>query len=289
MTATILILVLASAVLHPLREFIIKGDATPSGVTLAVVIHFCFLAGIQTWFEGTDPWLAFQVWPNMLVSTLGTMFYYLCVVLALRTGDLSIYYPIARSSPLFVVIVGFLFLGHSYSPMMLGGVGLILVGAFLLQYQPGSHFFSQKKPLALATLALCFHGVVTLADSEAMKVVTPASYLFVQYIFMIPGMALVLIFTKLPGHSLSQHLFSGWVRTPGRFIIAGVSAYASYYLILWAFQLGGSAAAVSSVRLISIPLSVLLGCLIFKEARMTVRLAWSVLLTLGIVLIIYSR
>ena len=77
MTATILILVLASAVLHPIREFIIKGDATPTGVTLAVVIHFCLLAGIQTWFEGADPWLAFQVWPNMLLSALGTMFYYL--------------------------------------------------------------------------------------------------------------------------------------------------------------------------------------------------------------------
>ena len=54
MTATIIILVLASATLHPLREFVIKGDATPSGVSLAVVVHWCLLAGIQTWFEGAD-------------------------------------------------------------------------------------------------------------------------------------------------------------------------------------------------------------------------------------------
>ena len=289
MTITIIILVLASAFLHPLREFFIKGDATPSGVTLAVVIQFCILAGLQVWIEGADPWAAFQVWPNMLLSGLSTIFYYWCVVMTLRTGDLSIYYPITRSSPLFVVVAGFLFLGQSFSPIMLSGIGLVLIGAFLLQYRPGSHIFSQPRTLTLAILALSSHGVITLADSEAMRMVNPASYLFVEYIFMIPGLALVLISTKPPEQSLYPHLLSGWVRTPVRFIIVGVTAYASYYLILWAFQLGGSAAAVSSVRLISIPLSVLMGCLIFKEARLTMRLAWSVLLTLGIVVIIYSN
>jgi hypothetical protein len=43
------------------------------------------------------------------------------------------------------------------------------------------------------------------------------------------------------------------------------------------------------VRLISIPLSVLLGCLIFKEERLTTRLAWSLLLTVGIIVILYSH
>ena len=127
MTSTILILVLASAALHPLREAFIKGDATPSGVTLAVVIHFCLLAGLQTWVEGSDPWVAFQVWPTMLASGLATIFYYWCVVMTLRTGDLSIYYPITRSSPLFVVLAGFLFLGHSLPEEQLSQLNMSLL------------------------------------------------------------------------------------------------------------------------------------------------------------------
>ena len=289
MTATILTLVLASATLHPLREFFIKGDATPSGVTLAVVFQFCVLAGIHTWAEGTDPWTAFRVWPAMLVSGLGILFYYWCLVMTLRTGDLSIYYPITRSSPLFVVVVGFLFLGHSYSMTMLAGIGLVLVGAFLLQFRPGSHLFSQPATLILATLAMCTHGVITLADAEAMKEVTPEAYMFVQYIFLTPGMALVFLSTRPPEQSVYQHLFSGWARTSQRFIIAGVTAYASYYFILWAFQLGANVAAVSAVRQISIPASVLMGCLIFKEERMTARLAWSLILALGVVVIVFSN
>ena len=74
-----------------------------------------------------------------------------------------------------------------------------------------------------------------------------------------------------------------------RFVIAGVTAYASYYLILWVFQLGANVAAVSAVRQISIPASVVMGCMIFKEERMTARLAWSVLLAMGIVVIIFAK
>ena len=76
---------------------------------------------------------------------------------------------------------------------------------------------------------------------------------------------------------------------PGTIFFFGVTAYTSYYFILWAFQLGGSVAAISSVCLISMPLPVLMGCLIFKEERLTARLAWSLLLTFGIVVIIYSK
>jgi len=82
---------------------------------------------------------------------------------------------------------------------------------------------------------------------------------------------------------------TGWVETPFRFAFAGVTAYASYYLILITFQMGANVAAVASVRQISIPISVLMGGLILKEARMTGRLAWSGLLALGIVLIALSK
>ena len=131
MSGFILLLVLVSAALHPVREFYIKGDPTPEGVTLAVNIWFGVLAGTHVFVAGIDPWEAFQVWPMMLISGLGLLVFYSCIVATMRSGDLSIYYPITRSSPLFVVVFSFLILGQSYSPMMLGGIGMVLVGAFL--------------------------------------------------------------------------------------------------------------------------------------------------------------
>ena len=82
-------------------------------------------------------------------------------------------------------------------------------------------------------------------------------------------------------------LFAGWIKTPWRHIVAGSLAYISYFLILWAYQLGGNVAAVASVRQASIPLSVIGAALVLKERSINRRLLWSCVLTLGIVVIIF--
>lgn len=289
MTPIIVALILTSAALHPLREYLIKKDASPKGVTLAVVFQFWIYAGIEVWLRGLSPLDAYQVWPMMLISGVGLLFYYWCVVMTLRTGDLSIYYPITRSSPIFVVFVGYLFLGHTYSASMLAGIGLVLVAAFSLQYKRGARFFSQPLTLTFAFLAMCGHGVITLADAEAMKHVEPAVFVFVLYICLVPAMAVLLTLTSAPDDDVGRIFIHGWVKTPMRYFTAGVTAYASYYLILLAFQLGANVAALSAVRQISIPMSVLLGGMMLKEKSMAGRLLWSVLLAIGIAVIIASK
>jgi len=289
MTPFLLMLVVSSAAMHPLREFFIKGDASPEGVTLAVNIWFWILAAAHVLATGMNPMDAFEVWPMMLISGTGLLFYYWCVVATMKSGDLSIYYPITRSSPLFVVSVGYLFLGHQYSTLMLCGIALVLIGAFLLQYRWGSHLFAEPRTLFLATLAMCGHGVITLVDAEAMKHVEPAVFIFVLYIYVIPGMAIVQSLTCPPGRSIYTHLIAGWFETPIRFAVAGITSYASYYLILLAFQLGANVAAVSAIRQVSIPMSVLMGCLILKEERMSARLAWSLVLAVGVAIIVVAK
>ena len=289
MNLTILILVLVSAGLHPLREFFIKGSSTPEGIVFAVTISFGILSAIHLVVFGVNPLSAIAVWPLALVSGLGIITYHLGILSTLRHGDFSIYYPITRSSPLLVVIVGFFLLGHQYTLTLILGFALVLVGAFLLQYRPGAGLFTQPRTLALAIFVMCTHGVVTLVDAEAMKSVEPVAFLFLQYVFLIPAMAIALIITRPAGRTVYRHLFIGWVHTPFSIFISGITSYASYYLILLAFQMGANVAAVASVRQISIPLSVTLGGLILKEARMSKRFGWSLLLTAGVVLIIFSK
>ncbi len=54
------------------------------------------------------------------------------MMITLRQGDLSSYYPIVRSSPVFMVIVSVLFLGESYSWLLIIGIACVLGGAFVL-------------------------------------------------------------------------------------------------------------------------------------------------------------
>ena len=288
MSISVALLVVISALLHPLRVFLIKDDSTPDGLTLSVVIIFGLLSFFQIILLGINPWKVFEIWPLIAISSVGLLLHFWCIVKSLRVGDFSVNYPIIRSSPMFVVVAGYIFLNHNYSIEILLGISIVIISAFMIQYTPGGKFFSKPASLLLAVLAMCFHGIITLADSEAMKYVEPAAFLFIQYLFVIPAMALMFIFTRPAGKNIYEYLFLGWKNKPLRFFFAGFTAYISYLLILYSFRMGANVAAVSAVRQISIPFSVLLGGFYLLEKKMNYRLSWSLLLTLGVIIIVVS-
>ena len=277
-----------SSLLHPLRIFLIKGDSTPEGLTLSVVIIFGFMSFFQIILMGINPWKVFEIWPLIAISSLGLVLHLWCIVKSLRVGDFSVNYPIIRSSPLFVVVVGYIFLNHNYSMEILLGIAIVVISAFMIQYTPGGKFFGKPASLLLAVLAMCFHGILTLADAEAMKYAEPAAFLFIQYLFVTPALALMFILTRPSGENIYEYLFLGWKNKPLRFFLAGFTAYISYLLILYSFRMGANVAAVSAIRQISIPFSVLMGGFFLLEKKMNYRLFWSLLLTLGVIIIIVS-
>ena len=288
MSIPVLFLVIFSALLHPVRVFLIKGDNTPEGLTLSVVIIFGFMSFFQIILMGINPWEVFEIWPLIAISSVGLLLHFWCIVKSLRDGDFSVNYPIIRSSPMFVVIAGYIFLNHHYSMEILLGIAIVILSAFMIQYTPGGKYLSKPSSILLAVLAMCFHGIITLADAEAMKYVEPAAFLFIQYLFVTPAMAIIFILTRPSGKNIYEYLFLGWGKKPLRFFLAGFTAYISYLLILYSFRMGANVAAVSSIRQISIPFSVLIGGFFLLEKQMNYRLFWSILLTLGVVIIIIS-
>jgi len=284
----VLFLVIFSALLHPVRVFLIKGDNTPEGLTLSVVIIFGFMSFFQIILMGINPWEVFEIWPLIAISSVGLLLHFWCIVKSLRVGDFSVNYPIIRSSPIFVVVAGYIFLNHHYSMEILLGIAIVILSAFMIQYTPGEKYLSKPSSILLAVLAMCFHGIITLADAEAMKYVEPAAFLFIQYLFVTPAMAIIFILTRPSGKNIYEYLFLGWGKKPLRFFLAGFTAYISYLLILYSFRMGANVAAVSSIRQISIPFSVLIGGFFLLEKQMNYRLFWSILLTLGVIIIIVS-
>ena len=288
MSIPVLFLVIFSALLHPVRVFLIKGDNTPEGLTLSVVIIFGFMSFFQIILMGINPWEVFEIWPLIAISSVGLLLHFWCIVKSLRVGDFSVNYPIIRSSPMFVVVAGYIFLNHHYSMEILLGIAIVILSAFMIQYTPGGKYLSKPSSILLAVLAMCFHGIITLADAEAMKYVEPAAFLFIQYLFVTPAMAIIFILTRPSGKNIYEYLFLGWGKKPFRFFLAGFTAYISYLLILYSFRMGANVAAVSSIRQISIPFSVLIGGFYLMEKQMNYRLFWSILLTLGVIIIIVS-
>ena len=252
---------------------------------------FALLAGIHVAATGSDPWAAFEVWPLVVASGVGVVAYFVLTVMCVRIGDVSVYYPIMRSSPLFVVVVGYFVLGERYPLVLLAGIAILLVSALLLQYERGNtRVFDNWQALAFAVAAMCAHGVLTLVDAEAMQTVRPEQFFLLMHAFVVlPVMGVVLVVTRPRERGAFEHLFGGWRTTPWRFLLAGALSYLSYYLLLAAFRLGGNVAAVASLRQISIPVSVLLGALVLGERRLLGRFGWSALLAFGVALILVAR
>ena len=289
MDITIAGIVLVSAALHPFRDLMVKKNMFPESAYFACISLWVVFAAVHSVILGFDLWSAAAVWPLVLFSCLGVFLYYMGTMETIKRGDVSVYYPILRSSPLPVVVMGFLALGHRYSLTTLGGIALVLIGAFFLQYKRGTRLFRQPLVMLTALGALAGSGVYSLADAEAMRTVEPMVFLFWVNVLVVLCSAIYIMVMKSPGRSHLTHLFGGWRQTPVMYVMAGLSSYASYYLILTAFQMGGNVAAVTSVRQVSIPLAVILGGLYLKEADTRSRLLWAVVLGSGVVVIVLAR
>jgi len=281
---TITAMVLASAALHPLWNALVKRQKRADGAFVGMVFMLLTLSFLHATIAGYDFSAAIDVWPLIAISVMGQILYGTSLIITLRHGDLSSYYPIVRSSPLIVVIIGVLFLGESYSWMLLAGVACVLVGAFILQYRRGSNFLDDPRTLMFAILAMIGSGIYSIADARAMQSIEPPVLFFWVEIFNLPCYLILFRFLGVPETRYSD-LFQ-WTKKPFLFIGLGVICYLSYFLILSAYAMGGDVAAVTSVRQASIPISVILGGLMFREGSMFRRFVASCLLAFGIVVIV---
>ena len=286
MELMVIALVLGSAVLHPFRDLLIKGQSFPESAYLGVTGSWVIFAALQATLLNQTLALPSEVWPLVAGSALGLFIYYLCVMLTLKAGDLSVYYPIIRSSPLAIVAIGYLFLERYYSPVTLMGIVLTLVGAIMIQYRRGAGLLQHPKLVLTATLAMIGSAIYGLSDSVAMQHIEPAPFLFWVYTILTLAFTVFFTLSRSKKRPLSLQLFGCWRSTALQVLASGALSYVSYVLILLAFQAGGEVAAVSATRQASIPISVLLGSLVLKEERLLARLAWSLLLAGGVVLVI---
>lgn len=278
--------VLLSAALHPIRDLLIKGGAHREGIYLAIILSWIVLSAVHAGARGFELGSALAVWPLVLISAAGLLLYGIALVETLGRGELSVYYPIIRASPLFVVVVGFLFLGHRYGGLMLGGIGCVLIGGFFLQWRPGRRLLDDPKALAAALLAMAGTGIYSLADARSVQAIEPPVLFFWVNLALVPFYAVFVFLRRPSGGRFGAYLVHAWRTQPWRFSGAALTSYASGMLVLTAYQMGGDVAAVTSLRQASIPLSVVFAGLFLAEKGLAPRLLWSGLIAAGIVVII---
>ena len=280
-------LVLVSAVTHPLRDLTLKGTAHPVSCYVGVSLTWVILAVVHTLMTGQDLSLPREAWPFVVVSAFGLTLYYYGTLSALRRGNLSVYYPIVRSSPIAIVAFSWLALDQQYSWLTLLGISLVLLGSLMIQKAPGG-LLHDRKAFALAVVAMLGSAAYSLSDAKAMQQASPAPFLFYAYVLVTLMLAGIRAWEDRNMSAPFLGVVRGWALAPVRIVFAGIASYLSYLFILTAFQLGAEAATVSAVRQASIPVSVILAAVILNEPRFLHRIGWASLIALGILSITLS-
>jgi|TARA_B110000967_G_C18789197_1_gene512406 drug/metabolite transporter (DMT)-like permease len=281
------ILILISAAIHPLRDLILKGVAHPASCYVGVSLIWVFLAAGHTLAMGQDLSVPRETWPYVVISAIGLTLYYYGTLSALRRGNLSVYYPIIRSSPIAIIAFSWLALNQIYSWLTLLGVSLVLLGSLIIQKSPG-RLLDDRKAFTMAVLAMMGSAAYSLSDANAMQQVSPAPFLFYCYILVVPMLAGIRAWEDSHMFAPFLPVVRGWALAPWRIVFAGITSFLSYLFILSAFQLGAEAATVSAVRQASIPVSVILAAFILNEPHFMHRIVWAGLIALGILAITLS-
>ena len=208
-------LVLLSALLHPLWNAVLKKGGEPESGFLVLTLLITMFAAGHTLLAGHSFVDILPVWPLVLVSWCGQLLYGFCLVATLRRGDLSAYYPIIRSSPAAVVLIGFLFLGQQYGAILLAGIVLILAGGFLLQYQRGVNLLDDPRTLGFAVLAMCGTAIYSLSDSRAVREVPPPVMFF--WVEILCLVSYTFMFRYIGRHPVRWTTLFTWLKSPARY------------------------------------------------------------------------
>ena len=274
-------LVIVSAAIHPYRELSLKNAQNPLACYLGVAVIWLIVATFQTLIMSHELQIPIESFPLVIISAAGLILYYYGTLSAMKLGQVSIYYPIVRSSPIAIVIFSWLFLNIKYTNLTLIGIIIIFIGAIMLQKSSLS-FFGNKKALYLAIMAMIGSAGYSISDAIAVQKIAPSVLLFYCYILVSLILFFIFVFNNRSKKNAFNCLLHQWKSDQYKILSAGLISYSSYYLILVAFELGADAAAVSAVRQASIPISVLLAAYFLRENETFRRLGWASLIALGI-------
>ena len=277
-------LVIVSAAIHPYREISFKNAHNPLACYLGVSVIWLIVATFQNVIMSHEIQIPVESFPLVIISTAGLILYYYGTLSAMKLGQVSIYYPIVRSSPIAIVIFSWLFLDVKYTNWTIVGIIIIFIGAIMLQKSRLS-FLGNNKALCLAIMAMIGSACYSISDATAVQKIAPSVLLFYCYILVSLILFFMVVFNNGSTKNTLIYLLHQWKPNQHKILSAGLISYSSYYLILVAFGLGADAAAVSAVRQASIPISVLLAAYFLNENETFRRLGWASLIALGIIIL----
>jgi drug/metabolite transporter (DMT)-like permease len=216
-------------------------------------------------------------WPYLLASIVIHIFYNLLLMRCYRLGEFGQVYPLARgTSPLVVTILAAVFVHEHLAWPQIAGVLVVSAGLAAL-------VLAGRRPGRAAFLAAVGTGLTIAAYTTVDGVGVRLSASPVGYI----GWLMLLESLCVPMFALLRRR-DVLLKQPRRILLSGLAAGAlavlAYGLVLWA-QTRGALAPIAALRETSVIFGAIIGTLIFREPFGRSRVAATVLVVAGILML----
>ena len=281
-------LVLLSAVMHALRNFFNKKALDKQAfIWWYEVLGLFFFSPVFLYtFLTSQDGTPLAIW-WIILSGIVHFCYWLFLSNALEKGDLSLVYPIMRSSPALVLIVSITILGENVSLAGITGILLVACGVYTIGmkrltfsdlFQP-IRAMKSDRAIQFAFLTLLSVAGYTLVDKVAVSRMDPIIFAFVY-----PWISLSLftgyLFNVKPGGTIKKE----WKARKWSILACGFLSIFGYFFILLAFTFERMS-YIAGLRQLSIVFAVLLGGHFLKEENRLVRVVSSLIIFTGAYLI----
>src|SRR5262249_41752655 len=189
MTLSVALAVLLAALLHASWNALLKSGSDVFLDPAAIVIGGGAVATPLVFFVPIPPP---ESWPYIGASATIHIAYYLLMVNAYRTGDLSLVYPLMRgTAPMITAVLGIVLLHEWPGVLSWLGVALLSAGGFALALRTVDHTPSRAAiGFALANAAVI--AIYTIVDGRGARVAGDA-WSYIAWLFVVDALPFTLL------------------------------------------------------------------------------------------------
>ena len=278
-----LILVLVSAVSHGLWNYLAKSGKDKESYMLLLNITSLLLFIPFFYLILPEIYFPISILPYLILSGIAETLYFLGLGKAYEDGDLSLVYPVARSSPVFVTLAAFLFLGERITALGVVGILVIFIGVYILHLKgltkqdlTGPLRYLKTGSSRYALLAALGTTIYSISDKLGVTTVDPLLYSFWLGFFVTGMLTVATIYrrgTKLIREEAKEGLFM--------ITVSGALMKGGYMMVLYAMSLA-QVSYILALRQISVVLGALMGVMFLGEKYGRVRIIGSVIIFIGV-------
>lgn len=289
MDMIIFAMILLSALLHALWNTLVKRSSQPT-LFLAVckvVESLVFLIPFVIYYTYAP--YGIEALPWIMVAAVLVFLNYWLLTQAYHRMDMSLVYPVARSSTLFLPALAYMAFGETIDRYGVMAVVLITFGVLAMQLpslklsECRRYISSLFQPGMLYALGAAFTvALYTLWDKAAIQHIQPFLY-FYSYT-LITGAIFSVIILKRYSFTQARTL---WCANKTSITVVAIANTAAYLLVLYALS-HSKATYVGALRQSSLVFGLMLSCYFLRESLNLPKLMGTLLIALGSVVVFFS-